>query len=171
MLDRETQRVLDKFPLSGRNTEESSQEDCLPFDLDDDSNLPAGSPSPKKSTMKSMYGFSLDSKSEQRDYSNLANRTGSSKYNSSPHKIKVTGSNLGSRQLAEGNLNESLKRTEFGTLETHPKGAFLSNLLLPFLSIELQYLHNLAWVLLFSFLNFATNLQLWIRWSQSTRIM
>ncbi|KAH6798175.1 Protein kinase superfamily protein [Perilla frutescens var. hirtella] len=121
--NRQSPRALDDFPLSGRNIEESSQEDCLPFSLDDDSSVPVGSPSPKRSTMRSMYGFSLDSKSEQRDYLNLANRTGSSKYNSSPRKTKITGSNLGSRQLSEGNLKESLKRTELVTLDNHPKVA------------------------------------------------
>ncbi|KAH6798410.1 Protein kinase superfamily protein [Perilla frutescens var. frutescens] len=121
--NRQSPRALDDFPLSGRNIGESSQEDCLPFSLDDDSSVPVGSPSPKRSTMRSMYGFSLDSKSEQRDYLNLANRTGSSKYNSSPRKTKITGSNLGSRQLSEGNLKESLKRTELVTLDNHPKVA------------------------------------------------
>lgn len=70
-----------------------------------------------------MYGFSLDSRSEQRDYLNHANRTGSSKYNSSPRKTKITGSNLGTRQDSDGNLRESLKRTELGALEI-PKGAY-----------------------------------------------
>lgn len=141
------QRALDDFPLSGRNTEESSVEDCLPFSLDDDSSVPVGSPSPKRSTMRSMYGFSLDSKAEQRDYLNLANRTGSSKYNSSPRKTKITGSSLGSRQLSEGNLKESLKRTDLGALDNHPKGAYLLNLLFPFLAIEHQYAGDLAWAL------------------------
>lgn len=86
--------------------------------------MPVGSPSPKRSTMRSMYGFSLDSKFEQRDYLNLATRVGSSKNNSGPCKTRITGSNLGSRQLSEGNLKESLKRNDLGTLESHPKGAY-----------------------------------------------
>ncbi|KAG6437680.1 hypothetical protein SASPL_102603 [Salvia splendens] len=117
--NRQSRRDLDDFP--GRNTEESSQEDCLPFSLDDDSSVPVGSPSPKRSTMRSMYGFSLDSKFEQRDYLNLATRAGSSKNNSGPCKTRITSSNLGSRQLSEGNLKESLKRNDLGTLEGHPR--------------------------------------------------
>lgn len=40
--------------------EENSQDDYLPFSLDDDSSGPEGSPSfvRKKSSMKSTYGFS-----------------------------------------------------------------------------------------------------------------
>ncbi|KAG6434352.1 hypothetical protein SASPL_105982 [Salvia splendens] len=117
--NRQSRRDLDDFP--GRNAEENSQEDCLPFSLDDDSSVPVGSPSPKRSTMRSMYGFSLDSKFEQRDYLNLATRAGSSKNNSGPCKTRITGSNLGSHQLSEGNLKESLKRNDLGTLESHPR--------------------------------------------------
>ncbi|KAI3447719.1 hypothetical protein Pfo_004384 [Paulownia fortunei] len=120
--NRQSQRVLDDFPLSERNTEESSQEDCLPFSLDDDSSGPDGSPStPRRSTMRSMYGFSLDSKSERRDFLYLANRTDSSKYNRTPRKTEITGYSLGGRQLSEGNLKESLKTTDVGSLDNHTK--------------------------------------------------
>ncbi|XVF08170.1 hypothetical protein REPUB_Repub06bG0203000 [Reevesia pubescens] len=49
-----------------RSTEESFQEECLPFFLDDDSSGPEGSPSfsKKRSSMKSSYGFSPDAKGE-----------------------------------------------------------------------------------------------------------
>lgn len=131
--NRQSQRELNDFPLSGRNKEECSQEDCLPFILDDDSSVPVNSLLPKTSTVRSMYGCSLDSKTEQRDYSKLANRTGSSKFNSNPCRTNITGSALGSCQLSEGNMKESLKMTEAGTLDNHPKGAYLLNNFLPFL--------------------------------------
>ncbi|KAI3474416.1 hypothetical protein Pfo_029277 [Paulownia fortunei] len=119
--NRQSQRVLDGFPLSERNAAQSSQEDCLPFSLDDDSSGPDGSPSfPRRFTMKSLYGFSLDSKPDRRDISNLENRTDSSKYSGAPHKTEITESSLGSRRLSEGNLKESLKTTDLGLLD-NPK--------------------------------------------------
>ncbi|KAK6126017.1 hypothetical protein DH2020_040244 [Rehmannia glutinosa] len=121
--NRQSLRVLDDFPLSERNTEESSQEDCLPFSLDDDSSGPDGNPSsPRRSTMRSMYGFSLDSKSDRRDFSNLANRTDTSKYNCTPRNTeKITGSSPDSRQLSEGNMKDFLKTTDLGSVDNHPK--------------------------------------------------
>ncbi|KAG8647679.1 serine/threonine-protein kinase ATG1c isoform X2 [Manihot esculenta] len=59
-------RSVDGVPLSesnsARNTEDISQEDYLPFFLDDDSSGPEGSPSfsKRRPSMKSTYGFSLD---------------------------------------------------------------------------------------------------------------
>ncbi|KAF2288624.1 hypothetical protein GH714_009524 [Hevea brasiliensis] len=59
-------RSVDSVPLSesisARNTENISPEDYLPFFLDDDSSGPEGSPSfsKRKPSMKSTYGFSLD---------------------------------------------------------------------------------------------------------------
>ncbi|XP_010262643.1 PREDICTED: serine/threonine-protein kinase ATG1c [Nelumbo nucifera] len=52
----------------GRHTEESSQDDCLPFLLDDDCSGPDGSPAftTNKASMRSTYGFSLDTKVEKR---------------------------------------------------------------------------------------------------------
>lgn len=114
--NRRSQRVIDDFALSERNSEESSQEDCLPFSLDDDSSIPDCSPSsPRKSTIRSL---DLDSKYKQRDFLNL-DRIGSSKYNRTQSKTKLTGSGLG------GNLKESLKTTDIGPLSNNPKGAYL----------------------------------------------
>lgn len=110
------------FSLAERNAEESSQEDCL-FSLDDDSSEPDVSPSPKKSTMRSTYGFSLDSRPERRDFLNHTNRT--------QRKTEVTGSRLGSRQISEGNQKESLRIVDLGSLDNHPKGAYL-NFCFPF---------------------------------------
>ena len=64
---------MDGFLSSGsspsRNMEESSQEDCLPFLLDDDSSGPEGSPSHLKrtSSMKSSSGFNIDARVEREE--------------------------------------------------------------------------------------------------------
>ncbi|KAF2577736.1 hypothetical protein F2Q68_00001567 [Brassica cretica] len=66
-------RTMDGFLSSGsspsRNMEESSQEDCLPFLLDDDSSGPEGSPSHLKrtSSMKSSSGFNIDARVERKE--------------------------------------------------------------------------------------------------------
>ncbi|XP_041024436.1 serine/threonine-protein kinase ATG1c isoform X1 [Juglans microcarpa x Juglans regia] len=70
---RRSSRVVDEFPMSDcdpvRNMEENSQEDCLPFFLDDDSGGPEGSPSflRRRSSPKSTHGFSLDTKFGRRE--------------------------------------------------------------------------------------------------------
>ncbi|KAG6596389.1 Serine/threonine-protein kinase ATG1c, partial [Cucurbita argyrosperma subsp. sororia] len=60
-------RLVDGFPFSesdhAGSMEENSQDDYLPFSLDDDSSGPEGSPSfVRRSSMKSTYGFSPDKK-------------------------------------------------------------------------------------------------------------
>lgn len=66
-------RTMDGFLSSGsspsRNMEESSQEDSLPFLLDDDSSGPDGSPSyfKRTSSMKSSSGFNVDTRVERRE--------------------------------------------------------------------------------------------------------
>ncbi|XP_048500515.1 serine/threonine-protein kinase ATG1c isoform X2 [Beta vulgaris subsp. vulgaris] len=63
-------RRADSYSLSGCNLlkhrEENSPDDCLPFLLDDESSGTDGSPSflRRRSSVKSTYGFSLDSKTE-----------------------------------------------------------------------------------------------------------
>lgn len=60
-----------EFHLTGpdplRRTKENCQEDCLPFFLDDDPSGPVGSPSfsGKKSSIKSTYGFDLNTKLDE----------------------------------------------------------------------------------------------------------
>lgn len=63
--------MLDSLSLSDReherSTEESSQEDCFPFFLDDDSSGLSGSPSSlRKSAMKATYGFSVDATNDRK---------------------------------------------------------------------------------------------------------
>ncbi|KAG7532604.1 Protein kinase domain [Arabidopsis thaliana x Arabidopsis arenosa] len=66
-------RAMDDFLSSGsspsRNMEESSQDDCLPFLLDDDSSGPEGSPSHLKrtSSMRSSSGFNIDARVERKE--------------------------------------------------------------------------------------------------------
>ena len=67
-------RIVEGFPLSGRSparkADDNSQEDCLPFFLDDESSGPEGSPSySRRSTMKSTHGFSLDLKVDMHEAS------------------------------------------------------------------------------------------------------
>lgn len=91
---RRSSRLADEFPLSEcdplRSMEESSQEYCLPFVLDDDPSGPEGSPSflKRRSSMKSSFGFSLDTKGDRREAAsatsnnmNLSFRYGSAKDN------------------------------------------------------------------------------------------
>ncbi|PIM98854.1 Serine/threonine-protein kinase involved in autophagy [Handroanthus impetiginosus] len=115
--NRQSERLLEDSPLSEKNSEESSQEDYLPFILDEDSSGPEGSPSfPRRSTMRSMYGFSLDSKPDRGD-TYLANRTDPLKYNSNPRKAEI----IQSHQLPEGNLKESFKMMDLGSRDNSPK--------------------------------------------------
>ncbi|KAL0710885.1 hypothetical protein Bca4012_017863 [Brassica carinata] len=66
-------RTMDGFLSSGsspsRNMEESSQEDCLPFLIDDDFSGPEGSPSHLKrtSSMRSSSGFNTDARVERKE--------------------------------------------------------------------------------------------------------
>ncbi|KAL2533787.1 Protein kinase superfamily protein [Abeliophyllum distichum] len=108
---------------SFRNTGESSQEDCFAFSLDDDSSGPDRSPSSvRSSTVRYTYGFSLDSKPDRRELPNLSNKTDlCSKYSNAPCKPETIGSGLGSCRLSEGNLKESLKTTDLGSVNYNIK--------------------------------------------------
>ncbi|XP_051113959.1 serine/threonine-protein kinase ATG1c-like isoform X2 [Andrographis paniculata] len=119
---RQSERLLDEFSSSGRTADEITQEDCLPFSIDYDSSGPDGNQLfLSKSSKRSMHGFSLDSKSEQKALSTLANRRDSFKDNITTHKTEIEGSSLGSHQLSEGNLKESLKTMDLGSLDNLPK--------------------------------------------------
>ncbi|KAK3003149.1 hypothetical protein RJ639_018675 [Escallonia herrerae] len=105
---------LGGFPLLEcnpvRSSQESSQEECLPFSLDDDSSGPDGSPSfGRRSPMRSTYGFSLDTKVERREVANTSDKDFSPTYGSVREKPENTGLRLGSRRPSGGNLKESLK--------------------------------------------------------------
>ncbi|CAA3018900.1 serine threonine- kinase ATG1c-like isoform X1 [Olea europaea subsp. europaea] len=103
---------------SFRNTEESSQEDCSPFHIDDSSGPDKNPSSVGSSTVRYTHGFSLDSKPDRRELSNFSNKMDLfSKYsNSPPCKPETTGTGLGILQLSEGNLKESLKTRDLGSV-------------------------------------------------------
>ncbi|KAL3640670.1 hypothetical protein CASFOL_015638 [Castilleja foliolosa] len=103
-----SQRVSDGCALSERNAEQTSQEDCLPFSLDDDSSGPDRSPSfQRRPTVKPLYGFSLDTKPDRKD--------------TFASKPDIKGSSIGRRRFSEGNLKASLKSTDLELLDTSPK--------------------------------------------------
>ncbi|GJS68722.1 hypothetical protein Tco_0683287, partial [Tanacetum coccineum] len=113
--DRRPRRTTDGFLIpkspAFKNKEESYQEDNLPFSLDDDSNVPHGSPSPvKRSPLRSTYGFSLDTAVDRRDLPK--DMEISSRYNSFRHKPDNSGFAPGNRRSSEGNLKESLNSVD-----------------------------------------------------------
>ncbi|GJV76914.1 protein kinase, ATP binding site-containing protein [Tanacetum coccineum] len=113
--DRRPRRTTDGFLIpkspAFKNKEESYQEDNLPFSLDDDSNVPHGSPSPvKRSPLRSTYGFSLDTAIDRRDLPK--DMEISSRYNSFRHKPDNSGFAPGNRRSSEGNLKESLNSVD-----------------------------------------------------------
>lgn len=95
-----------------KNKEESSQEDNLPFSLDDESNSPD---LVKRSPLRSTYGFSLDNEVERTDMEI------SSRYNR--HKQENYGFAPGNRRSSEGNLKESLKSVDHRPVNIRSKVA------------------------------------------------
>ncbi|KAI4354570.1 hypothetical protein L6164_003421 [Bauhinia variegata] len=85
-------RLTQRDPL--RRTEENSQEDCLPFFLDDDSTGPEGSPSfsRKKSSMKSTSGFDVKTKIDKADSASTTsnNRNFTSRHDTMAHQPENT---------------------------------------------------------------------------------
>ncbi|KAL6277996.1 hypothetical protein ACE6H2_021597 [Prunus campanulata] len=116
---RKTSRMAEGFPMSEcnpmRNMEESSQEDCLPFLLDDDSSGPEGSPSysRRRPSMKSTYGFSLDTKVDRRE----ASPTTSYRYGSATRKDN-SSLRLDNHRLSDRNLTDPL-----GSMDQKPMNA------------------------------------------------
>ncbi|XP_022935209.1 serine/threonine-protein kinase ATG1c-like [Cucurbita moschata] len=97
-------RLLDEFPFSesdpASNMEENSQDDYLPFSLDDDSSGPEGSPSfVRRSSMKSTYGFSPDKKVDR------GTRDTTSRYGSIPDKMESTTLILDTRVQLERDVH------------------------------------------------------------------
>ncbi|ESR42438.1 hypothetical protein CICLE_v10011177mg [Citrus x clementina] len=104
-------RSADDFPFyeskSVRDVVESSQDDCLPFFLDDDSSGPEGSPSfsKRRSSMKSTYGFSVDAKHGREATSSALNNL-DLRYG---NKLDNTNLRHDSYKLSDENLNERPK--------------------------------------------------------------
>ncbi|KAE8684793.1 Kinase superfamily protein isoform 2 [Hibiscus syriacus] len=98
-----------------RNTDESFQEDCLPFSLDDDSSGPEGSPSfgKKRSSMKSPRGFSPDKKDTRGQSSSPLNKVDfTAKYSGTRHKLDV---------VSDETLHEPLKSMDQISTSTHSR--------------------------------------------------
>ncbi|KAG5550299.1 hypothetical protein RHGRI_015305 [Rhododendron griersonianum] len=122
--NRRSPKTIVGFPFSERspvrNAEEGSQEDNLPFSLDDVSNGPDRSPSfVRKPSMKSTVGFSVGDRKEVSTTSN--NMDLSSKFSSVAHKPENTSLRLDSRIPSEGNLKESFKSADRRPMDTDPR--------------------------------------------------
>lgn len=99
--------------VSSMNTLESSLEECLPFQLDDDPNGPDGSPSffKRKSTMKTTHGFSPEARFERRDVpSNNFNDTNllSSRHGRVSNKMEKTGFMPHNRRPSDRNIKDPM---------------------------------------------------------------
>ncbi|WCJ28364.1 Serine/threonine-protein kinase ATG1c [Euphorbia peplus] len=110
-------KSVDSYRLSdnnsARNSEENSQEDCLPFFLDDDSSGPESSPSfsNRRSRMKSTYGFSLDTQVDGKEAKSnvLNNMDFSPRYTSSRHNLENTNFKPNISKFPDENLHEGRK--------------------------------------------------------------
>lgn len=116
----------DGFPMSDtgamRNMEESSQEDCMPFLLDDDSSGPEGSPSysRRRPSMKSTYGFSLDTKADRRE----ASPSTSFRYGTATHKEHST-LRFDSHKPLDRNLYNHLGSVDQKSVNARSRGILL----------------------------------------------
>lgn len=116
-------RMGEGFPMSDssamRNMEESSQEDCMPFILDDDSSGPEGSPSfsRRRPSMKSTYGFSLDTKADRRE----ASPSTSFRYGNATRK-ENSGLRLDSHGPSVRNLSDHLGSVDQKPVNAHSRG-------------------------------------------------
>lgn len=98
-----------------RRTEENYQEDCLPFILDDDSSRPAGNTlfSKKKSSIKSTFGFDLNTKLEKAESTPVSNNVNSaSRYSSVTQRLENTFKRLDNHKISGRNLTSSLESPE-----------------------------------------------------------
>lgn len=121
---------MDEFTSSEcdpvRNMEESSHEDCLPFFLDDDSSGPEGSPSfsRRRSSMKSSFGFSLDTKGDRREAvsSTSNNMNISFGYGSVTDNLESTHPKVDSHRPSDRNLSDPLKSMDQRSPNTRSRG-------------------------------------------------
>lgn len=108
-----------------RRTEENYQEDCLPFILDDDSGGPEGSPSfsRQKPSIKSTYGFDLNSKLDKADstspmYNNVNSNSG---FVSVTQRSDNTNRRLDNHNISR-NLTDPLESPEQMFANPYPRG-------------------------------------------------
>ncbi|KAK4345677.1 hypothetical protein RND71_035853 [Anisodus tanguticus] len=110
--NRRPQRVIDGFSLTERNlvrrTDETFQEDGLPFSLDDDSSSPDGGPSFDGISQRSCCGFSHDLKDDRKEVSSAPSKFGSPLDCSNiTHKSDIIGSSPDQHRHSGGKLKES----------------------------------------------------------------
>lgn len=126
-------RMVDGFHSSGsspsRNMEEISQEDCLPFFLDDDSSGPEGSPSYFKHTspMKSSYGFSIETIGERREAASspLKNMELTSRYSRVSHRAETNNFKFESHRLSDRNPYKPSSLPDSRSLITQGRGNWI----------------------------------------------
>nr|KJB11202.1 hypothetical protein B456_001G247200 [Gossypium raimondii] len=112
------------FESSPGSADESFQEDCLPFFLDDDSSGPEGSPSfeKKRSSMKSGYGFSPNAKDTGEQTSNPLNKVNfTSKYSGTRHKLDDPSFRHESSKVSGETLHEPHKSMDQRSTSTHSR--------------------------------------------------
>ncbi|CAJ1949421.1 unnamed protein product [Sphenostylis stenocarpa] len=106
-------------------TEENYQEDCLPFILDDDPSGPEGSPSfsRKKSSIKSTYGFDLNSKLDKPESASpMSNNINSnSGFGSITQSSENTARRLDNHKISR-NVTDPLGSPERMIASSYPKG-------------------------------------------------
>ncbi|CAL9246465.1 unnamed protein product [Arabidopsis halleri] len=119
-------RTMNDFHSSGsspsRNMEEISQEDCLPFFLDDDSSGPEGSPSSLKHTfsMKSSYGFSVERR--EAASSPLKNMELTSGYSRVTHRAETNNFKFESHRLSDRSQFKPSSLPDSRSLSTQGRG-------------------------------------------------
>lgn len=125
---RRSSRSTDDFPLfennPTRDAAESSQDDCLPFFLDDDSSGPEGSPSflKRRSSMKSAYGFSIDARHGREATSNGLNYVDLRYGSSVGNKLENTSFRRENYKLPNENLSEPPKCVDQRVANTQSRG-------------------------------------------------
>ncbi|XP_044474321.1 serine/threonine-protein kinase ATG1c-like isoform X1 [Mangifera indica] len=132
---RRSSRSTDDFPFlesnSARDTEESSQDDCLPFFLDDDSSGPEGSPSflRRRTSVKSTIGFSIDAKVDVRQAtSNPLNKDLTSRDGSTfRHKLENTGFRIDSNNFSDEKLSELPKSMDYRSAEIRSRASAVAD--------------------------------------------
>ncbi|KAI4356524.1 hypothetical protein L6164_000542 [Bauhinia variegata] len=108
-----------------QRTDENSQEDCLPFLLDDDSTGPERSPSfsRKKSSMKSTYGFDVNPKVDKSDSASTTsnNINFTTRYGTVAHRPENPA--LDSHRISVRNVTDPLESMEQRWANTRSKVA------------------------------------------------
>lgn len=157
-------RSVDGVPLSesnsARNTEDISQEDYLPFFLDDDSSGPEGSPSfsKRRPSMKSTYGFSLDTQVDGKEAKSnaLNNMDFTPRHSSTRRNLETPSFKPDINKFSNEHLHEASKYMNQRSMNVQSRGTNNPNMCfsLQLMCFSLSYFF--LWVVL---------VQLWTHWS------